>query len=587
MRMGKRMVPGIQAALIVFLLLPALIRAGERLPVLSVGNERPRIEIAANSDYLFDSTNSLTWQDLLEDNPPFRRYHRDAFQFSFEMSTLWFRCHIKTRPGQEAPYLIFDNMALGSITLHVPVKQEGESNWVKLQSNWWQPFRSGAVSFFKTTFALPDSIDPDRPVLIRVFAPATMYFRATLYTSKAFLRHGINLTLIIGFCLGILGAMLLYNLVLFFFVRDRYYFVYILYVLFLMLWQSTLLGLFRYFWPDWGGRMIRGVLSLGCGMVFFGILFALLFLHTKKTAPLHDKILKALAGSLAAAMLYSFFGNFWIANYMAQFLSQIATLAVFTTAIAALRSGYKPARYYLAAVSVMLIAALIFFLRFYGLLPSTIFTMHAILFGSAAEAVLLSFALGDRIRLMRHEEERLRVREKNLQAISITDDLTGLYNRRFLNAALSRSTAAARRSQAPLSLLMLDVDRFKQFNDTWGHPEGDRVLAALGNLLQQVLRGEDVACRYGGEEFVIILHHSDLETAVEAGERIRTRFAQIPFYPVRGKPVFMTISIGVAQWHPDEDLENLISRADQAMYAAKKAGRNQVQAKRVEEKERR
>jgi len=123
---------------------------------------------------------------------------------------------------------------------------------------------------------------------------------------------------------------------------------------------------------------------------------------------------------------------------------------------------------------------------------------------------------------------------------------------------------------------MLDVDRFKQFNDTWGHPEGDRVLTALGRLLIHALRGEDVACRYGGEEFVIILHQADRKTAMDAAERIRAGFAEIPFQPVRGKPVFMTVSIGVAQWRPDEEFASLLMRADQALYEAKQAGRNRV-----------
>jgi diguanylate cyclase (GGDEF)-like protein len=263
-------------------------------------------------------------------------------------------------------------------------------------------------------------------------------------------------------------------------------------------------------------------------------------------------------------------------NLLAHFLAQISALAVFTAAIAALRSGFKPARFYLFAVSLVLVAALVYFLRFYGLLPSNPFTMHAVFYGSAAEAVLLSFALGHRIRLMRQEEETLRVREKSLQAISVTDDLTGLYNRRFLNASLAKAIAAARRSVTPLSLLMLDVDRFKAFNDAYGHPEGDRVLAALGRLLPLTLREEDIACRYGGEEFAVILQHADLETALEAGERIRLRFAQTPFFPTKEKTVRLTLSIGAAQLRPDEDAAAILNRADQALYQAKRAGRDRV-----------
>lgn len=568
--------PALTAGMLFFLILPAIIYGNSDLPVLEVNDNCPSLEIAANAGYFLDKTNTRTLEQILRENPPFTRHIRDSFQFTFEMSTLWIRFYVSTAPGQNRPFLAFDNIALGSITVFVPILKNGVPDWTTLKSSWSEPSLPGERSFLKTTFSLPDDIDSRRPILVRIYAPATMYFRATLYTPEAFRKHGINISLLIGFCLGVLAAMLLYNLVLFLFVRDRYYFFYILYVFFLLSWQSILLGLFRYLWPSWGGRMIRAVLPLGAGMLFFGIVFAVVFLNTRDTAPRHDKVLKILAAGIVAAMLLSFVGNFWTANYLIYFLAQISSLAVFSAAIASLRAGFRPARYYLVAVSVVLFAALIFFLRFYGLLPNNIFTMHAVLFGSAAESVLLSFALGHRIRLMRYEEERLRVSEKSLQAISITDDLTGLYNRRFLNAALSKSIASAKRTGATLSLLMLDVDHFKRYNDTYGHPQGDRVLMALGQLLTQSLRGGDVACRYGGEEFVIILNQTDRNTALEAAERIRSNFEQTPFQPLKNKTISMTVSIGVAQWLPGENPDQILQRADLALYEAKQSGRNRV-----------
>jgi len=123
---------------------------------------------------------------------------------------------------------------------------------------------------------------------------------------------------------------------------------------------------------------------------------------------------------------------------------------------------------------------------------------------------------------------------------------------------------------------MMDVDYFKDFNDTYGHLEGDQVLVALGRLLTQVLREEDIACRYGGEEFATILHNADIKAALEAAERIRFRFEATPFQPGGGKMVSLTISIGVAVLLPDENPEQLLWRADQALYQAKQSGRNRI-----------
>ena len=198
------------------------------------------------------------------------------------------------------------------------------------------------------------------------------------------------------------------------------------------------------------------------------------------------------------------------------------------------------------------------------------------LFGSSVESVLLSLALGYRFRLMRDEEQKLRMNQEKLQAISVTDELTQLFNRRYLNASLQQKIHETRRSNTPLSVLMMDVDHFKNFNDTYGHPEGDKVLSALSKLLVQVLRGEDIACRYGGEEFVTILHNTDKNTAFDIAERIRSGFEKTPFNPVGDKIIHVTISIGVAQLLPDDNPEQLLVRADQALYEAKKSGRNRI-----------
>jgi diguanylate cyclase (GGDEF)-like protein len=294
-----------------------------------------------------------------------------------------------------------------------------------------------------------------------------------------------------------------------------------------------------------------------------------MFLDTAQTAPRHDILLKSLAACMAILILMCFVTHLWIITPLAYLMGQLITVAAFTAAISSLRSGFKPARYYLIAVSVLLCAAIIFLFKFYGLISNNKVTMHIVFFGSAAESILLSFALGYRIRIMRE-------REKSLQEISVTDELTGLFNRRFLNTSLAKKMAESRRSSTPLSMLMIDVDHFKDFNDAYGHPEGDQVLVSLGKMLTQTLREEDIACRYGGEEFVTILHNADKNAALEAAERIRSRFEQTVFTPGAEKTIHLTVSIGVAQWLPDESPEQFIFRADQAMYQAKQTGRNRI-----------
>jgi diguanylate cyclase (GGDEF)-like protein len=175
---------------------------------------------------------------------------------------------------------------------------------------------------------------------------------------------------------------------------------------------------------------------------------------------------------------------------------------------------------------------------------------------------------------------RLRESRQELERLTLTDGLTGLANRRHLMATLEAELQRSQRHKHPCSALMMDVDKFKQYNDTYGHLAGDDVLVRMGVVLRETLRTVDHAARYGGEEFAVILPETDLEGALEVGERIRERLAKEAFVPdPQGPPVAVTVSIGVAEFPRDgEKAEALLNAADGALYQAKKKGRDRVVA---------
>jgi len=163
-----------------------------------------------------------------------------------------------------------------------------------------------------------------------------------------------------------------------------------------------------------------------------------------------------------------------------------------------------------------------------------------------------------------------------LQEQAVRDSLTGLFNRRYLDETLEREIARAKREGHPLALAMLDVDHFKRLNDTYGHPAGDQVLAALGTLLREDTRAEDVPCRYGGEEFLVLMPHISLESAQERAEQWRRRFAELV---IRHGELSLqtTISVGVAAYPQHGHAANELTQcADLALYLAKHDGRNRV-----------
>lgn len=168
---------------------------------------------------------------------------------------------------------------------------------------------------------------------------------------------------------------------------------------------------------------------------------------------------------------------------------------------------------------------------------------------------------------------RWKVAEREVARLAHEDELTGLPNRRRFVTEAQRMMSAAARHGTALSLILLDVDHFKQINDTLGHVTGDQVLIDLAARLREQLRNEDLPCRWGGEEFAVLLPLTDLTRACVIAERLRAAFATAPGM-VEGRPIPYTISVGVTQRREGDSLDSLVTRVDNCLYAAKDAGRN-------------
>lgn len=182
--------------------------------------------------------------------------------------------------------------------------------------------------------------------------------------------------------------------------------------------------------------------------------------------------------------------------------------------------------------------------------------------------------------MLRIKELQQELEEKNreLEQLSISDGLTGLYNHRHIQEVVHEEYERARRTGEPLSVVMLDFDHFKRVNDLYGHQVGDRVLQEMAEILRKTAREIDKLGRYGGEEFIAVLPETDAEDATTFAERVRERVERHPFAVGRAEPLQLTISAGTATY-PYPGVYNprtLIQRADQALYAAKRAGRNCV-----------
>ncbi|MCZ6780000.1 MAG: diguanylate cyclase [Acidobacteria bacterium] len=174
-------------------------------------------------------------------------------------------------------------------------------------------------------------------------------------------------------------------------------------------------------------------------------------------------------------------------------------------------------------------------------------------------------------------QDQLKLQKQLMEKLATTDPLAQVPNVRFFQRRLEDEVRRTFRYKSPLNLVMIDIDHFKQINDTYGHPRGDTVIKELAANLQEAMRSVDLVARYGGEEFVVLLPQTDRQGAALVAERVRER-AEKHRFPGLPEDVHVTISVGVAHYDGQNEMrgQDLVDEADQALYEAKKKGRNQV-----------
>ncbi|MCF8109799.1 MAG: sensor domain-containing diguanylate cyclase [Desulfohalobiaceae bacterium] len=487
----------------------------------------------------------------------------------FSRSSLWVRLSLN-RPRTAGP-LVLEVAApwMEAVTLYLPRRDGGwleQSTGLKLKPSLRT--KPGFV------LPVPAQTPRDKPAYLRLKSELSLNAGLRLWTRSAFEAHTVKKAYVFGLLYGIMGAMLLVNLVIFLATRDRAYLYYILYLAGMIGHQMCLQGQILLLTHRYWTLVPQLSLGLAAAVFFFGAAFCRAFLHAKLYAPLSNRLLQGVQGAAAVLLLFSLAGFIWWGTWLAHILALVGPVIGIAAGIKALRMGFRPARIYLPAWMILLLGSMAWGawsmgVQFFSLLPQTTLT-----FAAALESMLLSLALADRIRLLQLEQKQLARRERRYRHLSLTDEVTGLFNVRYFWSKLASEVRHAQDLEQDLCMIMLDIDDFKRINDSFGHTAGDAVLAELGQLLQDQVRPPDSPCRYGGEEFALILPGTETAGGYQVAERFRRTVAGHVFEIGDGRSEQVTVSLGVASLQPGDDARQLVNRADQALYAAKDAGKN-------------
>ena len=493
-------------------------------------------------------------------------------------STYWIRFRLSGEAvSSENMVLVCDSATLKEVTLYLPFKIHDRIEYRAMWGGWNMTGQKQDAGFLMPTFRLPRSVDLSQDVYVRVKTPYTTSFQMQLYEVSSFQHRSWILTMLIFACLGIFLAMMLYNASLSFFLKDRHYFIYVLYIFSQMVYQIALTGAGRLLNVAAGDWLLNNLVQAGSTMVLLAALFAREFNFTKQNAPVHYWLLNIIMAAAGLTALLAWGGFPFYANQLIHVIGLLLTIVVLSAGITVALRGYKPAFYFIIAWVMMVIGAAIFLLRGMGWLPANAITFYAMLIAGALESILLSMALAHRIRILQDERDLLQTEKNILSSESTIDELSGLYNRRYYNRLLPRQIEKSHFMGQPLSMLVVDIDYLKRYNDTYGHLEGDRLIASAGQTILSSIRTNDWACRYGGEEFVVVMPGADNNDGKGVAMRISSSFKALRFKPKEDLEIPWTISIGVSQMTPNETAVSLFKRADQALYCAKAKGRNRIE----------
>jgi diguanylate cyclase (GGDEF)-like protein len=585
---------------------------------------RPSHTLVQHIEHLVDSKKQYSISNILGSTDNIWQAHNQGLTslgISNEMH--WFRFTLSNSNPLQSRLLEIDNALLDNVNLWFV---QDNKILAEYQVGDALPFSQRAVEHENFLFPVPTNEQPV-DVYVSTYSKGAMRLPLNIWQQEDYLKFTSQTGLVMGGFFGLMLAVGLSNLFFFITTRTPTFLVYASYVIFFALTLSALLGLgYRYIWPNspWFQQHAVGIFANLT--VWLSIIFCDLLLNVRTYNTRLSKLLNITAYAFLVGLIISLFIPLQV--FLKAFLLMLCVSGVFVLGVSIWLwiKGLAIARYYTFSWAVLFISGFAVSLDTLNIINFNLPSYYLLMLGAGIETVLLALILAishnqqrqalldtqaellNKERQAQHaqkdmlalqegatEDLEYKVQERTLeleialrelsetnhelQEKNTLDALTGIRNRSYFDKKYQAEVRRSRREQTQLSIVMMDIDHFKNVNDQYGHIVGDECIKSVAHTLSKALkRPSDDVCRYGGEEFALILPSTDLEGALVLVEQLRAQIEKTSI-KVEDVSINITISAGIgtaiADLNQPEDI--ILALADKQLYAVKKAGRNNVQ----------
>lgn len=522
-----------------------------------------------------DPTTATRFDQLVQDADSFKPVGGSRIHMGITESAVWLRFFIvpASRASDTQRYLEINNSNLEHVSLWFPVKESDSGNeWNRVVVGKKLPPSAIELPNRVWDIPVPANLDETRPVYIRVQTFTIMWVPLAVIDTARLVHRIWTEHVLFGVFFGILFAMFITGLFAWLLVRHRIFGFYLAYLFFLILYHFRVHGFLWFCNLPYEVYSPLVWFTLG-GMGIFMIVFAQQFLGLRKRLPVMNGLLWIGIALFIVQIVTGVLRMDHFTNRLAYVTGGIIPILILCSIMIVYFRGFREARFYLLAWFPLFMGTVIWATAAYrqAAIPAAYFFM----IGTGLDALLLALAVLDLLKTELREKEEIAAREKHYLSLARQDSLTGLYNRRYLNETVKR-LEQERSSLSGIVVITIDLDDFKKINDTWGHPAGDLILAAMGRVLRNHIRKTDLACRMGGDEFLVLLPDADTDTAHRVASALLDDIRNGALSEGCQFTYKSGVSIGITGSREGDSFDGFLLRADMALYKAKHEGKNRI-----------